>query len=231
MNILLLILIIAAVIGTLVYKTKRYQKTSYYKITKKPYWFLDKGSNGEYLIYEHLRLLENHGGKFLFNIYLPKGKGETTEIDVLLISPKGLFVFESKNYGGWIFGNDAHKSWTQVFPAGRGRSHKERFYNPVMQNASHIVHLKRFIGGNYPISSIIVFSDECAFRDVTIRDESVHVIHRYEVASTVAQIYEKTLLPILTEQEVDNVYSKLYPYTQVTREVRAQHAANLKIHQ
>lgn len=29
-------------------------------------------------------------------------KGKTTEIDLLMIHEKGIFVFESKNYSGWI---------------------------------------------------------------------------------------------------------------------------------
>ena len=98
MGVLFLIAIVTALLGSLVYKNKRYKETAYYQITKKPYRSMDKGTRGEYLIYEHLRYLEDGGGKFLFNIYLPKRNNETTEIDVLLISPKGLFVFESKNY-------------------------------------------------------------------------------------------------------------------------------------
>lgn len=39
----------------------------------------------------------------LRNIYVPYN-GKTSEIDVLMIREKGIFVFESKNYSGWIFG-------------------------------------------------------------------------------------------------------------------------------
>jgi len=42
--------------------------------------------------------------KTVHNVYLPH-KGKTTELDVLLIHEKGVFVFESKNYSGWIFGS------------------------------------------------------------------------------------------------------------------------------
>ena len=91
-------------------------------------------------------------------------KEETTEIDVLMISPKGLFVFESKNYSGWIFGSENQKNWYQTLPAGRGRSHKENFYNPIMQNRSHIKHLKAFLGTDIPVRSIIVFSDRLHYR-------------------------------------------------------------------
>ncbi len=189
---------------------------------------MDKGTHGEYLVYEHLRHLEGGGGKFLFNIYLPKRNNETTEIDLLLISPKGLFVFESKNYGGWIFGNEAHRNWTQAFPLGRGRSHKEQFYNPVMQNSSHITHLRRLIGENIPMWSIIVFSNKCTLKDITIRSGNVHVINRYDVASVIDRICGQMRTDILTEIEINDIYSRLYPYTQVSHEIREQHAKSAR---
>lgn len=227
MNVLFL-LVIAAVIVALVYKNKRYKETAYYQITKKPYWFMDKGTRGEYLIYECLRHLEDVGGKLLFNIYLPKGNNKTTEIDALLISPKGLLVFESKNYSGWIFGNEAHTNWTQTFPLGSGRSHKERFYNPVKQNATHVNHLRRLLGEKIPMWSIIVFSDECTLKNITVKSGNVHVINRHKVASVVAQICGQMRPDVLTGMEINDIYNKLYPYTQVSNEIREQHAKNVQ---
>ena len=53
-------------------------------------------------------------------------KGKTTEIDLLMIHEKGIFVFESKNYSGWIFGSEDQLKWTQCFKSGQ----REHFYNP-----------------------------------------------------------------------------------------------------
>lgn len=212
----------------LVHENRQYKKTAYYMITKKPLWFMDKGTRGEYLLYDGLRHLEKSGGRFLFNLYLPKGKNETSEIDALLISPKGLFVFESKNYSGWIFGNDAYKHWTQTFPSTRGRSHKSRFYNPVMQNAAHLTHLKRLIGGTFPTWSIIVFSDGCTFKNLTITNRSAYVIKRHEAAAALAGIYERARFNALTEAQVNDIYAMLYPYTQTTYQTRQQHVKNAR---
>ena len=46
-----------------------------------------------------VRLL-GRDGKILRNVYVPKENGETSEIDVLYITQKGIFVIESKNYSG-----------------------------------------------------------------------------------------------------------------------------------
>jgi len=62
----------------------------------------------------------------------PDGKG-TTQIDHVVVSPFGIFVIETKNYAGWIFGDESSRYWTQVI---YGR--KSRFQNPLHQNALHV---------------------------------------------------------------------------------------------
>lgn len=64
-------------------------------------------------------------GKILRNIYVPKDNGETSEIDLVYITQKGIFVFESKNYSGWIFGDGKSMYWTASLPNGQMQgSHK-----------------------------------------------------------------------------------------------------------
>lgn len=88
------------------FRRKKYEKTVYYAQTALPYKALvhDKGRLGEYYTFMHLC---NLGGykKFLFNCYVPKTDEKTTEIDVIMLHETGIYVFESKNYSGWIFGS------------------------------------------------------------------------------------------------------------------------------
>ena len=62
----------------------------------------------------------------------PDGKG-TTQIDHVVVSPFGIFVIETKNYEGWIFGDENSRQWTQVI-----YGKKSRFQNPLHQNALHV---------------------------------------------------------------------------------------------
>ena len=128
-----LIILLAVFLLPLYFKNKQYKEGAYYQVTKNPYSSVkyDKGKYTEYLTYMSLRHFENNGGKFLFNTFIPKEQNKTAEIDVLLICSKGLLVFECKNYSGWIFGNETQRNWTQTLPQGRGRCHKEYFYNPI----------------------------------------------------------------------------------------------------
>ena len=86
-----------------------------------------------------LSSLFGYKGKILKNIYIPKDDGTTTEVDLLFITQKGIFVIESKNYIGYIFGSEKQYKWTVTLYAGkdfigRKRVEKHQFLNPIIQN-------------------------------------------------------------------------------------------------
>lgn len=205
-------------------KNKEYTKTTYYKSTKIPLSQLkqDAGRYGEYLIYKELQWLEQYGARFLFNAYIPKKNGKTSEIDVIMICDKGIFVYESKNYSGWIFGSENQKNWYQTIHAGRGNINKETFYNPIMQNRSHIKHLSALFPHKIPSQSIIVFSNKCTLKDIDIYSPNINVIHRYEMNDTTRCIYE-SLPVVFNTQDIVNTYNYLYPLTQVSSQVVEKH--------
>lgn len=227
LSVILISTVIVVVI--LVEQNKEYKESAYYQVTKSPYLSVryDAGRYGEYLTYKYLSHMEAAGAKFLFNVYIPKANGETTEIDVLMICPTGIYVFESKNYSGWIFGSEGQKNWYQTLPAGRRKSHKEHFYNPVMQNRSHIKHLRAFLGEQLPMHSIIVFSDRCTLKNIQIYSKDISVINRYNVAPVVSEIWNRNPAGVLTNNSITEIYNKLYPFTQVDEIAKAQHVLNI----
>lgn len=211
------------------YKNQKYKEETYYKLTKVGFYSVrhNTGRYGEYLTYKHLKKFEDQGARFLFNIYVPKQEEETTEIDVLMISSKGLFVFESKNYSGWIFGNDNQKYWYQTLPVRRRRSHKEKFYNPVFQNNAHVKSLKSLIGNEFPIYSIVTFSERCTLMNVNIKNSKVSVINRYQLYNTISTIYDNNPVDVLSNEQINNIYNILYPYTQVDDTTKQNHIENI----
>lgn len=225
------LLIPIAIILIIKIKEKRaYLKSTYYKHKNIPYGLFkrDAGLYGEYLVYKKLKAYEKKGCKFLFNLYIPKNQYDTTEIDILMITSKGLLVFESKNFGGWIFGTDTRKYWTQCLRSGQYGSQKEKFYNPVMQNKAHIKHLKNLIGNTIPMHSIIVFSNRCTFVDITITEPNVEIIKLCYAPTAVKEFYNQTTTDVLSETDIAELYNQLYPYTQTSPELRKRH--NQTIH-
>lgn len=205
-----------------------YRRTSYAKVTRNFYFkvLLDKGLYGEYLTYKCLRKYEKEGARFLFNCYLPRENGETTEIDVLMIHSSGIHVFESKNYSGWIFGSENQKTWTQTLPAGK-KAHKEHFLNPIFQNKLHIKWLQHQVGDGYPVHSIIVFSVRCELKQVNITSPNLYVVNRNRIRGAVRAIVENTGNR-MSQSDIDLVYEKLYSFTQVSSEVKEKHIKDIR---
>ena len=224
----LIFLITASIIIWYYLSSSVYKKTDYYKTTHKPFLAMrfDKGNFGEYLTYMYIRGYESDGAKFLYNCYLPKDNGETTEIDVLMIHKSGIYVFESKNYSGWIFGSEHQKNWTQTLTSGR-KSHKEHFLNPIMQNKLHIKYLEKQIGEDVPFHSIIVFSERCTLKRIDVENPNIFVIKRDDVNRTVSSINHRTGI-LISQSTVDEIYAQLYPFTQVTDEVKEKHIVDIK---
>ena len=98
-------------------------------------WF--KGVLGEFQVNLLLNLfLSKDKYHLIKNVTLPTEDG-TTQIDHILVSQYGVFVIETKNMKGWIFGSSNQKQWTQkIF------KHSSKFQNPIHQNYKHIKHLK-----------------------------------------------------------------------------------------
>lgn len=108
---------------------------------KHPEEWKSVGSSGERILYNTLikkfYIPEN---QIFRNVYIPTKDSKTSEIDILVVSKKGIFVFECKNYGGNIYGDANHSKWIQYI----GRQ-KNYFYNPLLQNKNHAKHLKEFL--------------------------------------------------------------------------------------
>ena len=98
-------------------------------------------NNGERFVCRKLK--RRYGDWMLLNdVMLPSGQG-TTQIDHILVSPGGVFLIETKDMNGWVFGSPGQKQWTQSFAAGRWsrtagiKSKQFKFYNPLLQNEGH----------------------------------------------------------------------------------------------
>jgi hypothetical protein len=52
--------------------------------------------------------------KYVINNLMIVNDGKSCQIDHVLISRTGIFVVETKNYSGRIYGSEDQKEWTQV---------------------------------------------------------------------------------------------------------------------
>ena len=203
----------------------KYYNSSYFVFTRNEMSKVgtDAGMLGEYKTFNSLRDYEDVGGKFLFNVYLPREDSTTTEIDLLFLTPKGIFVIESKNYQGMVLGNANDLEWIQSFD----NNIRIPFYNPIKQNETHIKYLKNQIGDVLPIYSVIVFSDDCNLKYVPNDVKNTFVVNRSMLSSLISTILVNSD-QLVSHKTVDELQKMLFPFSQITEKEKMEHVRNVK---
>ncbi len=154
-------------------------------------WF--KGLIGEFIINVLAKWkLDNDTYHLIKNVTLPTENG-TTQIDHIIVSIYGVFVVETKNIRGWIFGGQNQKMWTQqIF------KHKSKFQNPLHQNYKHVKTLQSLLNlEDNQLHSVVVFIGNSQFK--TAIPENVTYGMGY------IRYIQSKIEPVLTQQEKLNV--------------------------
>lgn len=147
-----------------------------------------RGTGGERRLVLSLLKYGFYPDEVFHDLYIEYSPGYYTQIDVVVLSPAGIIVFEEKDYSGWLFGSGWQKYWTQVLDYGR---EKHRFYNPVLQNQKHIQHLKTILGDTargVPFIPYIIFHGNCELRDVSQIPEGVIIGYSENLINTLNEI-------------------------------------------
>ncbi|HCT74745.1 MULTISPECIES: NERD domain-containing protein [Psychrobacter] len=159
-----------------------------------------KGFLGETVINVAMWLkLEKDVYHRLNNVTLPLANDGSTQIDHVIVSVYGIFVIETKNYKGWIYGSEKQKQWTKVFQNGS----KFKFQNPLHQNYLHIKTLADLLGLELSyFHSMIAFIGEC---ELKTRDE----LPEHVLTSGMVSYVKKKQDEILTEDEVKSIVEQI----------------------
>lgn len=154
----------------------------------------------------------------------------TTEIDSVFITECGIYVIESKNFNGWIFGNHNQQNWTQTFP----NQTKNQFFNPILQNQGHINALRHLLD-QYPeadIRSVIVFSDRATLKKIPKSTNDLLILKESEVYKILeASIeYNKKIRrgSTLTPDQIYRIWNFLNQYNIESYRQRDKHIANVE---
>ncbi|WP_341508987.1 NERD domain-containing protein [Photobacterium damselae subsp. damselae] len=138
-----------------------------------------KGIFGEFLVNRLLSKLPESDYTLIKDVTLPTSDG-TTQVDHIVVSKYGIFVVETKNMKGWIFGSARQKLWTQKI-----YRHSSKFQNPLHQNYKHIKALETLLGcsADY-LHSVIVFIGDSTFKtemppNVTYARGSIRYIQQF----------------------------------------------------
>jgi len=119
-----------------------------------------RGEEGEQIVRKKLKRLDQN--KYtVFNDVVFNINGKKSQIDHLLVSDFGIFVIETKNYKGNIYGSESSYNWTQYL-----FKNQYKLYNPIKQNQGHIYAMQYILKGLLPIDfySIVVFTTRCQLK-------------------------------------------------------------------
>ncbi|RLI88925.1 MAG: hypothetical protein DRO62_02735 [Candidatus Altiarchaeales archaeon] len=181
--------------------------------TYRKYVLWGSGVLGEDMVTKELEKLDD--SYYLINgVVVPPNRGDT---DHIVIGPNGIFVIESKNYGGEIECDG--DSWVRYKRGRRGRRYELRIGSPSNQVKRNAKVLKDFIlkhgneifDGEIPhiwVHSILVFTNENV--SVSIKNQTVDILRIEELSD---YIENKTSELELREEEVRKIGELIMKYS------------------
>ncbi len=184
---------------------------------------------GEKEMYDALKMFEPWGARFVMNCLLKKDSGDTTEIDMVMVTRKGIFVFENKDYTGWVFGSEDDQMWTATYRGGFKGIKRHKFYNPVKQNEGHIKALKDKYGDGIPFYSLVVFSDECRLKKVPANGKA-RIIHASDIVDVITTIMRAASDVQIPEERINEVYTSLFANRCMSKDQMEQHIEKIRRH-
>ena len=181
------------------------------------------GEHGERKVSSYLADLECEDYQVFNDLLLRDGK-YTTQIDHIIISRYGVFVIETKNVHGKVYGSGNAEFWKQYLPDWGykrfGTTQEHQLRNPIWQNAGHIKSLRRLVFDNdIPIYGIVVFPYETEL-NVTVEQP---VLKMWQVVPYIKQFRDK----VLSSDQLGFYRRRLLEVISTTESDRKQHLENV----
>ncbi|PFJ05273.1 hypothetical protein COD67_10000 [Bacillus cereus] len=181
-----------------------------------PQW---EGKAGEKLVKRILSKLEPKSYYVLHNVTVYTEYGDTTQIDHIVIAETGVFVIETKNYEGWIYGDEKSARWTQgIFRK------KSSFQNPFRQNYKHIKAIEGVMEQQLPCISIAAFHPKCSLKRVHVHSKDKHVLY-YNNSKSCIESYTDVQL---TNDEVQHIYQTISQANITDKGIKKKHVKYLQ---
>ena len=204
-------------------------------ITSKPkrskeYVASRKGEIGEFKIDIQLGQLPE-GYRYLSDLLLKNSRAKSgySQVDHVVLTPFGIFVIETKNYQGIIYGSKERKTWMV--------NGKFKMMNPFVQNYGHIRALTSLLDKKYhdKFISMVSFTKRCTFKvDLDYRKIASNEIIVYDIELSeflhrkvsVLKIQHKETL--LNEHDIATIYHTFSKANITDSVIREEHKRALK---
>ena len=175
------------------------------------------GLAGEHIVNRHLKPLLRNDEYLLANLLLPLKNGYKTEIDCVIVSRKGIFCIETKNWVGNIRGNDEDEYWEQIYS--QPNRPKRQLKNPVRQNDAHCSVLEKVLQDLYDVENAVIFVGNTNI--FGIDSDCVYTMRQFK------KYYRNLDEDAILEGELKPIYQSLRPYV-ASQEDLEKHKRDLK---
>ena len=177
-----------------------------------------KGKKGEKRAATLLKKHTMHGDKLINDVILYDEETKSSvQIDHILFSTRGIYVIETKNYSGKIYGTDKQSIWTHVYDENKPAM---QFYSPVKQNVIHISAIKKILHNPLTtIYNIVIFTSgdisgvECRYVYTPVTLNNFFKTHTEVKLSPVAR---------------DKMYEEIIEYAKKNQISKRQHIKNVE---
>ena len=140
---------------------------------------------------------------YIFNDMIVAG----SQIDHIVVCPKGIYTIETKNYQGTIYGNAKKPEWYQVI----NYDYKTPFYNPVKQGNGHSLSLSKYLEKiglkKIWVNTIVVFTEPSV--ELKVFSPKIPVIYLSELKDFLNK--EKQVMNTIYCNKIADCVSKLIP--------------------
>lgn len=155
--------------------------------------------------------------QYVINDYLfVDAGGHSRQIDHIYINRRGIWVIETKNYSGTIYGLEKQREWLQVLANG---GEVNKFYNPLKQNYTHIYSLAEIVGRNGIFHNIVCFAGNADLSHVAAKNVcGLDGVGYIKVCSTSV---------CLTTRQMEMYYNKLLEWQAAHPVSSEEHVASI----
>lgn len=169
-----------------------------------------RGKQGEHKVAKILKRLDKT--KYItVNDLLTVNNENYTQIDHIVFSIYGIFVIETKNYSGWIYGSEYADEWIQ-----NKYGNKYPLHNPLKQNYGHIKVLSNLLKiDEDKFISIVAFSNEAELKS----SYKQSVVNFRNLKSCILAFQT----PVFTFEEISNLSQEINKYQITNKRIRKEH--------
>lgn len=172
-----------------------------------------KGKAGEKVVANILEQIP--GNKKIINDIMINDNGKSRQIDHIFINKNGIFVIETKNYAGNIYGKETSNEWSQYL-----NEKRFDFKNPIFQNYAHKQIVSKVVETEDNIIPVIVFTRRCNLKVQTVKNA---VLYTSQLQSFILNQNVK-----LKDSEIDEYYNKIMENRITNEETIRNHNFNVQ---